>query len=689
MVLSSFDWVRSQNQEGIDALYKQGNDPQFILIDNRFVDCNDAALSLFKYSSKNFFRELHPSEVSPDYQPDGQLSYIKAEQMMELCNRDGQHTFNWVHQDKDAQLHWAKVTLEKVQLSQISVVHANVAILNSGVELLQQDDEHAHDSVANASYTALDNYVLLNQYKRAIDQSSIVSKTDVKGNITYVNDKFSQVSGYSKQQLIGQPHSIISHPNTPKSLFKDLWSTIKSGNVWHGIIQNRKQNGESYYVDSYICPIMNAKGKITEYIAIRNDITAMYQQEKLIVYQNTDGTTGLQNKTKLGQDLSENKLGHLAIIRLKELDQFEHVFSPEINQKILHSVTHLIVEHFNQLETQVTVYKVSSRDFVVLCDHELAEEGFKYQLESLVNMLMMLELKVEGFDIPLTVSAGWVENAQEGNKFNNALLALRGIVKNNTLVAKFNPNNNLMLNRIEQTMSWTVKLKNALADGDICIFGQKLFDANGDTYSTEVLMRYYDSGSERYVSPFVFLDFAKKSKLYNQLSKFVTNMAFQHFSALNQRFSINTTLIDLTDANYRDLLINLLVQYDIGNKLTLELVETEAFKDDTAEVHEFLTELKTFGVKIAIDDFGSGYSNFNYFTLLPVDIVKIDGSLIKDIDSNEKHFLLVKSIVEFCQQMNIQVVAEFVENEVIFNKLKCLKIDYFQGYFFHQPEKLQ
>lgn len=688
MVLSSFDWIRSQNQEGIDALYKQGNDPQFILVGNRLVDCNEAALILFKYSSKNFFRELHPSEISPDYQPDGQLSYIKAEQMMELCNRDGHHTFNWVHQDKNAELHWAKVTLERVQLSQMTVIHANVAILNSGVELLQQDRDNAEDSIVSSSYTALDNYVLLNQYKRAIDQSSIVSKTDVKGNITYVNDKFSQVSGYSKQQLIGQPHSIISHLNTPKSLFKDLWSTIKSGKVWHGIIQNKKQNGESYYVDSYICPIMNAKGKITEYIAIRNDITAMYQQEKLIVYQSTDVATGLQNKTKLDQDLNENKLGHLAIIRLKELDQFEHVFSSEINQKILHNISSLIVEHFNQLETQVTVYKISNQDFVVLCDHELPEEGFKYQLESLVNMLMMLELKVEDFDIPLTVSAGWVENTQQGNKVNNALLALRGIVKNNTLVAKFDPDNNIMLNQIEQTMNWTVKLKNALTDGDICIFGQKLFDANGDTYSTEVLMRYYDSGSERYVSPFVFLDFAKKSKLYNQLSKFVTSLAIQHFSGTNQRFSINTTLIDLTDPSYRELLMNLLEQFEIGSRLTLELVETEAFKDDTEEVHGFLTELKKFGVQIAIDDFGSGYSNFNYFTLLPVDIVKIDGSLIKDIDSNEKHFLLVKSIVEFCQQMNIRVVAEFVENEVIFNKLKQLRIDYFQGYFFHQPEKL-
>lgn len=688
-MLSTFDKVKSQKPKDIDALYKQGGNPQFILVDNRFVDCNEAALALFKYSSKNFFRQLHPSEISPDYQPDGQLSYVKAEQMMELCSRNGFHTFNWVHQDRNTELHWAKVTLEVVQLNQMSVVHANVAILNSGVELLQQDGEHKEDSIVGSSYKALDNYVLLNQYKRAIDQSSIVSKTDAKGNITYVNDKFSQVSGYSKQQLIGQPHSIISHPNTPKSLFNDLWSTIKSGKVWHGIIENKKQNGESYYVDSYICPIMNAKGKITEYIAIRNDITAMYQQEKLIVYQNTDRVTGLPNKSKLEQDLNDHQLGHLAIIRLKELDQFEHVFSAEINQKILHNLTNLIREHFNQLETQVVVYKVSSRDFVVLCDHELAEEGFKYQLESLVNMLMMVELKVDGFDIPLTVSAGWVENAQEGNKFNNALLALRGIVKNNTLVAKFKPDSNLMLNRIEQTMNWTVKLKNALADGDICLFGQQLVDANGHVYSTEVLMRYYDQTTNSYISPFEFLDFAKKSKLYNQLSKFVTNLAFYYFANTNQRFSINTTLIDLTDLSYRELIINLLAENNIGHRLTLELLETEAFKDDTQEVHDFLTELKTFGVQIAIDDFGSGYSNFNYFTLLPVDIIKIDGSLIKDIDSNEKHYLLVKSIVEFCQQMNIQVVAEFVENELIFDKLKRLKIDYFQGYFFHQPEKLQ
>ncbi|HEX5623783.1 MAG TPA: ATP-binding protein, partial [Sulfuricurvum sp.] len=115
--------------------------------------------------------------------------------------------------------------------------------------------------------------ILLEQYKNAIDDSMIVSKTDRKGVITYVNPNFVAVSGYDEEDLLGKPHSIVRHPDTPASVFKEMWSTIRKGKNWQGVLQNRTKAGKSYYVQSLIAPIVDENGEILEYMGLREDIT--------------------------------------------------------------------------------------------------------------------------------------------------------------------------------------------------------------------------------------------------------------------------------------------------------------------------------------------------------------------------------------------------------------------------------
>jgi len=114
---------------------------------------------------------------------------------------------------------------------------------------------------------------LLNQYKDAIDKYALVSKADKNGLITYVNEAFCKISGYSKEELIGRSHNIIRHPDTLTEVFQDLWRTILDKNEWHGKIKNRAKDGSSYIVDSTIIPILNALNEIEEFISIRHDIT--------------------------------------------------------------------------------------------------------------------------------------------------------------------------------------------------------------------------------------------------------------------------------------------------------------------------------------------------------------------------------------------------------------------------------
>jgi PAS domain S-box-containing protein len=114
---------------------------------------------------------------------------------------------------------------------------------------------------------------LLMEYKKAVDVSSIVSKTDTKGIITFVNDHFCDISGYDKEELVGRPHNIIRHPDMPSSAFKEMWETIQAKQVWNGVVKNRAKNGSAYHVKSTIIPILDSSGNILEYIGIRSDIT--------------------------------------------------------------------------------------------------------------------------------------------------------------------------------------------------------------------------------------------------------------------------------------------------------------------------------------------------------------------------------------------------------------------------------
>jgi EAL domain-containing protein (putative c-di-GMP-specific phosphodiesterase class I) len=238
----------------------------------------------------------------------------------------------------------------------------------------------------------------------------------------------------------------------------------------------------------------------------------------------------------------------------------------------------------------------------------------------------------------------------------------------------------------ENNILWAGKLKKAIEENRVVPFFQPIINNSNLAFEKyEALVRIVESDG-KVISPFFFLDIAKQTKQYLQLTQIMIEKSFEAFKDRDNEFSINLTMEDISSVQMRELLFEKLDNHPhIAKRVVLELVESESIKDYN-EVIEFINSAKSKGCKIAIDDFGSGYSNFEYLIKLQADYIKIDGSLIKNITTQKESFVVVSTIVSFAKQMGIKTIAEFIENEEIFQATKELGIDYSQGYYFSPPK---
>lgn len=524
---------------------------------------------------------------------------------------------------------------------------------------------------------------ILNDYKKAVDEGSIVSKTDSRGIITYVNDAFCEISGYSRDELIGEPHNTVRHPDTPKSIFEDLWRTIKNKRVWKGVIKNRKKDGGVYIVKSTIVPILDDNGNIIEFISIRTDITELISQEKKILEQSTDELTKLPNRVKLIEDIAssnlESKLAIIQIDRFKEINDF---YGSDKGDLILISLTSIMQRII--VDNEIKIYKVGSGEFAVLSNHNIAMDKFIKLLENTIKYCDHNVIVVGDDSFNISISVG----IAKGNKtklFFNAEMAVRKATDSSKSLLAFE-NADDIEKEYENNIAITKKIKNAIKDDNILVYAQliKSNHPNGKS-KYECLVRMRDG--DKILSPFFFLDIAKKSRLYPTLTKIIIEKSFEYFSNKKDEFSINLSIEDILSDDIVIYLKKKIDYYKIGHRLVLELVESEGIENFDS-VHAFIKEFKGYGCKIAIDDFGTGYSNFEYLMKLDVNYIKIDGSLIKNIDTDKSSQLVVELIIDFAKKMHIQVIAEFIHNDAVYQKTKSMGINYFQGYYLGEPKSL-
>ena len=519
----------------------------------------------------------------------------------------------------------------------------------------------------------------LKQYKLILDTSAIVSKTDLQGAITYVNDEFCKASGYTREELIGKKHSIIKHPDTSKEVFKKMWETIENKNIWSSTIKNRRITGESYYVKTVIMPLLDESEKIVEYIAARIDVTELIKKDRIIQEHFVDELTGLKTRTALLDDLQikPNSYASLILINIDRFSDINDYFGYETGDELLKVFANKLQNDHN------TAYRISGDEFALLCEHELNDDR-RDEISSMLIDLETSEYQLFEESISIFLSCG-VSYSRKSELYKLAHIALKKNRNSNEAVTYYNDNKDLE-DKVKENLDVILRIKEGLKHDRFIPFFQGIVDNKTKKivkYESLIRLKCDDGKVE---SPFFFLEHAKKSKLYTKLTQVMIEKTFEKFANLEYEFSINLLLQDIESPKVMKCLVDHLEKYQCGKRVVWEIVESEGIYNFDL-VSQFITLVKSYGCKVAIDDFGTGYSNFSYLAKLDIDYIKIDGSLIKDIDTDLVQMATVESILHFARKVGIKTIAEYVENEIIYNHLCSLGVNFSQGYYFSKPQE--
>ena len=405
-----------------------------------------------------------------------------------------------------------------------------------------------------------------------------------------------------------------------------------------------------------------------------NDLTQKLQENMRI-----DNLTQLFNRLKYDEDMQQNNFASFYLVNIDKFKYINDYYGTKIGDKVLQKVA-TVLNDIIKNNADLRLYRLGSDDFGILTVRELREplemEIFQYFEKN--------EINVGDFQFKISISIAYTE---EKPFFENANMALKKIKSSSRI--KFLQYSKAIDNKAQilQNIEKTKVLYNALENERLVPYFQGIVDVkSGKIAKYEVLSRVVNDDG-RIESIFPYLQIAKDNKLYSKITKTILYKSVELFSKNDIAFNINFSIEDIMDDSIIAILNTIATENPkVMQNITFEILESESINDYNA-IKTFIEDMKKLGAKVAIDDFGSGYSNFEHLINLDIDFIKIDGSLIKNVHIDKSAYNIVNLINKFAHESNIQTVGEFVENEEIYKTLQEIGIDYAQGYYFAKPEE--
>ncbi|MEK6796250.1 MAG: bifunctional diguanylate cyclase/phosphodiesterase [Spirochaetota bacterium] len=404
-----------------------------------------------------------------------------------------------------------------------------------------------------------------------------------------------------------------------------------------------------------------------------------HRHERTIMAQAfTDTLTDLPNRAKLVIDISA---APRSILILANIDDFKEVsfFGNDVGDFILRELgkklAHLIGND------PIRLYHLHADEFGLLADAELTLAQVDERVSLYHKVIENTFFRFNDQSLNIGITFGIAEGRE--NLIEKAAMALTSAKRLKRSHLMFSDSDNLAA-AYRTNMEWMKRFKDAMVEHRVMPYFQPIVNnRSGIPEIYECLVRI-DDGDGTVASPGEFLEAARRAKLYGFLTRTMIRRSFDFFKDRTESFTINFSYADIEDVTTMAFLKTNIRNYGIGPRFIIEMTESERFEDFN-RVLAFVKDMKDLGCRLAIDDFGAGYSNYEYIIRLNADYVKINGALIADIDHDIGAYTLVKTIGKFSEQLDIRSIAEYVESQSIYEIVRALKIDYSQGYYFGKP----
>jgi diguanylate cyclase (GGDEF)-like protein len=394
-----------------------------------------------------------------------------------------------------------------------------------------------------------------------------------------------------------------------------------------------------------------------------------------------DHLTDLHNRRAFEIQLQKIGEPHLLILNIDGFKYINDIYGNDVGNVILQEFAQILKDEFTN-RPNTCIYRLGGDEFGILFNKISNKKALEIA-KALENKISNYDFIVYDLTLHLLVS---IASNSTIPILENTDLALKLLKKDHTQrILEYNDNLNIKTD-VKENMNTIELIKTAVKNDKIVPFFQPIINLKTSRIEKyEALVRLkLDDGT--FLPPYKFLDISKKSSYYHFITKTMIEKTLKMAQEFPQyRFSINISMIDILDVKLTHMLFETLnANPNIANRLDIELLESENLQN-LEIVQEFITKLHAFGSKILIDDFGTGYSNFSYFSNLDIDLVKIDGSIVSEIETDHKKLHMLTSIHKFSNGMNMKNVAEFVETREVAVLLKEIGVEYAQGYYFSQP----
>ena len=524
--------------------------------------------------------------------------------------------------------------------------------------------------------------------------------TDHHGIITMANPAFTQISGYSENEILGKNYKLLESDFQDRKFFQGMRRKVVETGQWHGEVFDNRKDGETYPINLSIYRVTNEKGEISNFISFLSDLSKIKESEdKLQNITNFDLKTGLPNRLLFQEHflmalrMASRRKRQIALLLL-DLDRFK-VINDTLGHQMGDRMLKIVGERLNECVRGSDTIGYMGGDEFSICLSDIEDTKNAAQIARKIHQTFDIPFNLGGEEVITSTSIGITIFPHDGEDMDsllkNADTALYHAKAKGKSVYEFYSAE--MLEKVNLRLEIEKDLHKAVKQKEFfLVYQPKVNLQTGNVSGMEALIRWVHP-EKGFIRPDHFIGVAEESKLILPIGKWVLEEASRQIKQwekdgfANLRVAVNVTAAQFGQSSFLEDLQEMMREIGIQPKnLELELTERMIMANAEESIIQ-LNKIKELGISISVDDFGTGYSSLAYLKRFPLDCIKIDKSFIDDIPGDNDAEAISRSIIALAHSLRMYVVAEGVETQEQLDFLLREGCDQMQGYLFSKPLK--